>query len=100
MKIVNVKHNNLYEEIFDIISLDDQIGYFIEEIGEILQAINHYKRGRISYNDLVSEIVDVQITLDTLKIGYKIDQYLFDNIMEEKIQKLNKNLLKLKGDLN
>lgn len=67
-------YENLYKELVTKKGLEDQLGYFYEEVGELLQAINKYKRanGRITKFDILNEIVDVQITLDILKIGYEI----------------------------
>jgi NTP pyrophosphatase (non-canonical NTP hydrolase) len=87
-----MKHKELYKKLIDLNGFEDQLGYFYEEIGELLQAINKYKRanGRITKFDIFSEIVDVQITLDILKIGYGMTYTDFINLDYIKIEKLRK----------
>jgi len=87
-------YKDLYKELIDKKGIEDQLGYFYEEIGELLQAINKHKRanGRITTFDILNEIVDVQITLDILKIGYGMTPNLYSDIMYIKIENIKKIL--------
>ena len=83
-------YEDLYKELIAKKGLEEQLGYFYEEVGELLQAINKYKRAedRITKANIFSELVDVQITLDILKVGYGISPNDYKNIMNIKIKKL------------
>lgn len=87
-----MKHKELYKELIDLNGFEEQLGYFYEEVGELLQAINKYKRakGRITKANIFEELVDVQITLDILKIGYGMAYTDFINLDYIKIEKLKK----------
>ena len=87
-----MKHKELYEKLIDLNGFEEQLGYFYEEVGELLQAINKYKRakGRITKANIFEELVDVQITLDILKIGYGMTYTDFINLDYIKIEKLQK----------
>lgn len=84
------QYEDLYKELIVKKGLEEQLGYFYEEVGELLQAINKYKRakGRITKFDILNELVDVQITLDILKIGYEIKPEDYSDIMHIKIQRI------------
>lgn len=49
---------------------DAQIELAIEEMGELLVAINHHKRGRCSVEAVQEEIADVKIAMDQLALIY------------------------------
>ena len=83
-------YEDIYKKLITKKGLEEQLGYFYEEMGELLQAINKYKRanGRITKANIFDEIVDVQIQLDILKIGYGISPDTYSNIMFYKIQRI------------
>ena len=85
-------YEDLYKELIDKKGLEDQLGQFYEEIGELLQAINKYKRsnGLKTKSDIFDELVDVQITLDILKVGYGILSDTYKNIMAIKTKRIKK----------
>ena len=43
---------------------------FVEEMGEVMQSFSHERRGRILKEDVVKELVDVQITLNIVRLIY------------------------------
>jgi len=47
-----------------------QIELAIEEMGELLVAINHYRRARCSVEAVQEEIADVKIAMDQLAMIY------------------------------
>ena len=93
---MNIEYENVYKELLDNISFEEQTGYFYEEIGELLQAINKYKRsnGSITKDNIFDELVDVQIQLDILKVGYEIPEDIFSSITMLKIAKIKKYINK------
>lgn len=95
------EYNELYNEIINVVGKDVQEGYFYEEVGELLQALNHYKRGRCTKFHIIDELIDVQITLDILKIMFEMSYEDHTNLMFLKTEKLKKNIKKYTGvDLN
>lgn len=49
---------------------DAQEWVFVGEIGELLDALADYKRGRCGVDHIAEEIADVEITLEQIKIIY------------------------------
>jgi NTP pyrophosphatase (non-canonical NTP hydrolase) len=47
---------------------DNQIFQLFEEMGELTVAINGYRRGRCTLEDVKEEIADVEIMLEQMKI--------------------------------
>jgi len=70
---------------------DAQIGMVHEEIGELLQAINKYKRGKVGLIEIAEEIADVEIMVEQLKGIYD----LHDIVKTEKLYKLERIARKL-----
>ena len=52
---------------------DKQVEMAIEEMGELLVAKNHCKRGRVGVEAVQEEIADVKIAMDQLAIIYGED---------------------------
>ena len=47
---------------------ETQINMFIEEASEAIVALEHYRRGRATLDDVIKELADTQVTLDQMKI--------------------------------
>lgn len=63
----------------------------IEEMGELIVAVNHYRRGREGAIDNVQEeIADVIIAMNQMKMMYGSDAV--DAIIEQKLNRLEKRL--------
>lgn len=54
-------------------SVEKQIDMVIEECAELIVSINHYRRNRVTYKEVLEECVDVEMMLDQLKniIGHE-----------------------------
>ena len=66
---------------------ESQILLVYEELGELISAINKYRRKKITFEDFISEIADVEIMLHQLKKLYKVDQDQIDDIKVQKIER-------------
>lgn len=66
-----------------------QTSMMIEEVGEFLAAWNHYKRGRISYEEYVAEIADVFIMIQQMRYMH-LD--MFDKVYPKKLNKVRTKL--------
>jgi NTP pyrophosphatase (non-canonical NTP hydrolase) len=56
----------LCEEAVMAWGIDAQIDMAIEECGELIVALNHYRRGRISSEQVLSEVADVSILVEQM----------------------------------
>ena len=70
----------IFSEALDKWGEDAQINMFHEEIGELLQALNKYRRGRIERQELISEVADVLIMLGQLMVMYPMEMSLTEEI--------------------
>jgi predicted HTH domain antitoxin len=68
--------DKVYEDAVKHFGICEQYDQAIEELAELIVAIRHYKRGRISLHDIASEVADVEIMCSQLRciIGDEIVQ--------------------------
>ncbi len=76
-----------YSDALNCWGEDSQKSLFHEEIGEVLTAMSHEKRGRCGKEAVLEELVDLQIMLNQMVIVYGTDQE-FQEIFEVKIYRL------------
>ena len=69
--------------------LEKQTEMAIEEAAEFILARNHYKRGRITKEDYVEEMVDVYIMFSQLRVMYGA---LFEELLHKKLHGVYKKL--------
>lgn len=53
-----------------------------EELGELIVALNHYKRNRCSLKDVAIEMADVRLMLDAIQVVLGIDENEYAAIEE------------------
>lgn len=70
--------------------VDAQTDMAIEEMGELIVAINHYRRGRVGIDAVQEEIADVIIAMNQMRMMYGSDAV--DAIIERKTNRLEKRL--------
>lgn len=71
---------------------DHQVELAIEEMGELLVAMNHCKRGRVGVEAVQEEIADVKIAMDQLAIIYGEDGV--NNFETKKLARLKDRIVK------
>ena len=59
--IKEITETQIYANAIMAFGVEGQIDMLHEEVGELLSALNKYKRGRASVEEVVTEIADVQI---------------------------------------
>lgn len=64
------ERQNILGNALMLFGYDAQIELAIEEMGELLVAINHHKRGRVDVSAVQEEIADVKIAMDQLAMIY------------------------------
>lgn len=75
----------LYNNAIQRWGIEAQVDMFHEEVGELLSALNKYKRGRVGKDAVVTEIADVQIMAEQLAVWFGEDE-----VRREKEYKLNR----------
>lgn len=82
--------NHLFDKALAKWGLDFQMGCATEEMGELITAINQYKRGRLTEEQVIEEIADVIIMMGQLR--YYFGEDLVDDMIIHKMGKLKKYL--------
>lgn len=81
----------LYRSALEKWGVQSQINQLYEEIGELLTAIVHLDRGRITVDGLAEEIADVELCLEQLKDIHKISEAV-ESWKEKKLKRLAERL--------
>ena len=78
----------LYKKAIATYGKEAQIGMAFEEMGELIVALNHYKRDRSDIQSIKEEIADVQIMMEQLALIFGS----VNDIKEEKLIRLKTRL--------
>ena len=89
---LNKQMNEQAQAVLQKYGQDAQATIVCEELSELLTALFHYDRDKITREDLISEIADVEMMLTQLK-------YMVCDSPEEYTKVLEKKLEKQKGYL-
>ena len=82
---------NILGNALMLFGYDAQIELAIEEMGELLVAINHHKRGRCSVEAVREEIADVKIEMDQLAMIYGEEGV--SEFEKKKLERLKKRIV-------
>jgi len=85
--------HSLFRRIIDKYGVEGQILMIIEECSELILAISHYNRERVSREAVIEEIVDVTIMLEQARLIYDPNNTVFGKIYLEKINRIE-NMIK------
>lgn len=75
----------------DVLGEKSQIDQTIEECAELIVALQHFKRKRVSKEEVAEEIADVQIMTEQMTILF-CGQAALDKIKEQKYERLRERL--------
>lgn len=81
----------IFKDAIETYGAEVQIDMVFEECSELIDALCKWKRGRSSIQDIVTEMADVSIMIDQLKVMFEVDD-AFENERVKKIEKLTKRL--------
>lgn len=59
---------NICKKAIEVYGQENQTKMFYEEVGELCAALGHYRRGRATRQDVITEIADVLIVTDQLAL--------------------------------
>jgi NTP pyrophosphatase (non-canonical NTP hydrolase) len=82
----------IYQTALDKWGEDSQLEMLVEECAELIQAIQHLKRGRGGFAGVLHEAADVQVVLNQIRL---LEPIHFDRIHQEKISNLANKLVKV-----
>tara|TARA_R100001086_G_scaffold225289_2_gene143566 strand:- start:20166 stop:20564 length:399 start_codon:yes stop_codon:yes gene_type:complete len=77
---------HLCEEAVIVWGVDAQIDMAIEECAELIVALNHYRRGRVTEEEVLGEVADVSILVE--QMASLFGRSPFASIRSSKINKL------------
>lgn len=80
-----------YTNALELWGEDLQKSLFHEEIGEVLTAISHEKRGRCGKHVVMEELADLQIMLNQMVVLYGTDEE-FKDILGAKLTRLTERI--------
>lgn len=63
----------LYEAALTKFGTDGARWALVEEMGELMTAFSHERRGRISADEVCKELVDVQMLINIISLQYRPD---------------------------
>lgn len=66
---------NLYKEAINKWGKDAQVNMLYEECGELITAVSQFKRGRVGYLDVMTELADVSIMIEQLAAMINYEDY-------------------------
>lgn len=76
--------------------LDSQYIALAEEVGELLVAASHLRRGRIKKHKFIEELADVTMLIEEFKLLAKISDKEFNAMYQKKLKKFYKQVEKYK----
>ena len=85
-----MKLKSICKDALEAFGLDKQIDMCIEECAELQNALMKFRRGRATFEDVRTEIADVQIMCDQMSIAFGEKQTLV-----EKFRKLERLSLRI-----
>jgi len=82
-------NDEVFQKAIEVWGEKAQLGMVIEEFGEVLTAINHYDRNRITLEEFIEEFVDAYIMMRQMRF---MNKEIFDRIYDEKVKRIRKKL--------
>ena len=81
-----------YKRAIELWGLDLQFGMLSEECGELLTAVNQYRRGRKSEIDVLEEMADVTIMIRQVMVAMEMKggKESLDIMIKSKLHKMGK----------
>lgn len=81
----------LYTDALDTWGIEAQVAMVMEETGEMLSALAKARRGRVTKEEIITELVDVSIMMEQMAVYFDLDEF-----REEKEHKLSRLKERLK----
>jgi len=87
----------IYREAIKQWGVDAQIDMAIEEMAELISALQHHRRREerqhiATINEVIDEIADVEIMMEQLKYMFFVNSLFLSNLKEKKLVRVKKLL--------
>jgi NTP pyrophosphatase (non-canonical NTP hydrolase) len=92
--IRGIKKMEVAKQAVELFGAKEQTLIAIEEMGELIVALNHYRRNRCESHTVIFEIADVLLSLESLKEIY--GRFLVEEAFKMKSERLRRRIEKLK----
>lgn len=97
--VITKEKRAIYKETLAQWGFDAQVNMAIEEMAELISALQHYRRQETwghhsTKEDVIDEIADVEIMMEQLKFMFEVDSLYLFQIKEKKLNRV-KDLLGL-----
>jgi NTP pyrophosphatase (non-canonical NTP hydrolase) len=83
-----MNEDEIYQECIQRWGLISQLDMTVEECAELIKAVNKWKRGKGTFNDMVEEAVDVQLMINQIKSTVNSD--VWQELIDRKLTRLRK----------
>jgi NTP pyrophosphatase (non-canonical NTP hydrolase) len=91
---MKIDKEKFLKEVLNKNGIINQLDQLTEELGELIAAINQYKRGRVNATkNLHEEFADVELMMEQIELI--LSKQLIENIKNKKLKRLYK---KMKGN--
>ena len=94
--LTGVERMEIVERVAKHYGFTSQLDMMIEECGEMIVAINHYKRQRVSTERLIEEFADIWIVLK--QMGVFLDESSIANVIDYKLRRVERVINELKNN--
>ena len=88
----SVREEAILRRAIEVYGRHAQINMALEKMGELIVALQHWLRGRVSYVEVCEEVADVQIMMEQLAMIF--DKDIVRKYYESKIKRLEQRLNK------
>ena len=85
----------LFREVIKAWGIENQVFMVMEESGEMLNALAKANRGRVTKEDVITELADVSIMMEQMAVHFGYDEFKAEK--ERKLNRLRERLETYKG---
>ena len=94
--LMDAERMEIVERVAKHYGFTPQLDMMIGECGEMIVAINHYKRQRVSTERLIEECADIWIVLK--QMGVFLDESSIANVIDYKLRRVERVINELKNN--
>ena len=84
----------LFKEVLEAWGIGNQVFMVMEETGEMLNALAKANRGRVTKEDVITELADVSIMMEQMAVHFGYEEFKAEK--ERKLNRLKERLDKYK----
>ena len=85
----------LYTDVLSAWGIGNQVFMVMEETGEMLNALAKANRGRVTKEEVITELADVSIMMEQMAVHFGYEEFMAEK--ERKLNRLKERLENYKG---